>query len=795
MPKYLPSDPLFAVQWHLLNTGTTPGAIAGFDINVVRVWPDYTGQGVLVTATEAGMDETHPDLIKNYRPDLSWNLATRQPGSAAAVPGDPAYNHGTPVLGLIGATEGNGIGGVGVAWNSQLAMHLMDFNTFADDLDISQVLFSAQQVIASQTDIWSNSWGLGGAPFYQTGNSAAIHDMLRDVATLGRDGLGTITVFSAGNDSLEYYDTNYRPTSHQPYAITVGAIEQNGKPAIYTTPGSSVLISAPGSNPASIVTTDRQGEEGYNTTPGNQGDYTDQEGAFFNGTSAAAPIVSGVIALLLEANPTLSYRDVQEILAYSAKRTHFLPQPIDNTVNGAPDWNGGGLLHGYAYGFGTIDALAAVRLAESWQKTSTVHSLALRTADSASDPDLVVNTGETRTTEVRFNAPARAEYITVNLDLTSHTLDQVSVFLVSPSGTTSPLLMRPPASDENGTAASLPVHLVDTLGSVRHWGENIAGTWTLRIENTTTGTPVTLHDWSITAYSPDNAGPGTQIFTDEFATMAMLQPWRSELITAKGQHLNAAAVTSDITLDLTLGSGVLAGVNVTLQDPADFLNITSGDGHDTLKGNARDNQFLSGRGHDTLYGEEGIDAARFIRPLDQYRIDTTDQGVVVQGLAHGGESSTTLNSIELLVFKDQVKLAQTPDNPYGFNEHVYLERNPDVAQAIAYGQLSSGYEHFELWGRTEGRTPTVLFDEQRYLTQNPDVAQAVATHATTSGYQHYLQHGWSEGRAASPWFNSAAYLNSNPDVAHAQIDPLSHYLAFGVHEGRSIVAYDDAFWV
>ena len=58
MPSYIPSDPLFPVQWHLLNTGNTIGSIAGFDINVVRVWPDYSGAGVLVTATEAGMDET-----------------------------------------------------------------------------------------------------------------------------------------------------------------------------------------------------------------------------------------------------------------------------------------------------------------------------------------------------------------------------------------------------------------------------------------------------------------------------------------------------------------------------------------------------------------------------------------------------------------------------------------------------------------------------------------------------------------------------------------------------------------
>ena len=797
MPSHIPSDPLFPVQWHLLNTGTTIGSIAGFDINVVRVWPDYSGAGILVTATEAGMDETHPDLIRNYRQDLAWNLPHRTQGSAAATPGDDAHNHGTPVLGLIGATEGNDLGGVGIAFNSSLSMHLMDFRANTNDKDLSQILFSAEQIIASQADVWNNSWGLAEQPFYHSENSAVFHGMTQNVVQQGRGGLGTIIVFSAGNEGLLAYDTNYSPNGNSPYIITVAAMAQNGTPAVYSTPGSSVLISAPGSEPASIVTTDRQGEDGYNKDPGVAGNYTTTEDSYFNGTSAAAPIASGVAALILSANPNLGYRDVQEILAYSAKRSHFLPQPTNNTINGADDWNGGGLMHGYVYGFGAIDALAAVRLAESWHKTSTLQNLIIRDSIPADSGTLSIAAGQTLTSQVRFDAPARVEHVLTTLDLSTEQLQNVSVILVSPNGTESPLLLRPPAIDEEGNPVTLTTRLADTLSSVRHWGENAAGTWTLRIENHSTDATVTLNDWSLHAHTLANRGPAPQIFTDEFATFAMLQSERATLNSLQGQTLNAAAVTQDTTIDLTTGNAIIAGVNTTLSDPENFFNVYAGDGNDHLIGNTRDNILMAGRGNDYVDGGQGVDALRFVRSAEQYAVETTTSGLNVTSLAHATEGTDTLENIEILFFNDQVRLANAPDasNTFGVDEKIYLERNPDVAHAVANGWVTSGQAHYEAWGQLEWRAPTVLFDEARYLALNPDVADAVARNHLTSGYQHYSLYGWTEGRNPSVWFDTNAYLDANPDIKAAGVNPLNHYLAYGIHEGRQIVANIDELWL
>lgn len=166
---------------------------------------------------------------------------------------------------------------------------------------------------------------------------------------------------AGGNDRLNGGNTNYLSISNNRYSITVGAINavtdlgllQTGS-APFSNPGASILVSAPGSN---IASTSRVIQNDNGSVFG--ADITTAEG-----TSFATPIISGVIALMLEANPNLGYRDVQEILALSAKQ---ITDP--NTTwqdNGATDWNGGAMHVSNDYGFGEVDALAAVNN-EEWR--------------------------------------------------------------------------------------------------------------------------------------------------------------------------------------------------------------------------------------------------------------------------------------------------------------------------------------------------------------------------------------------------------------------------------------------
>ncbi len=311
----LPADPLFPFQWHLLNVGQDPcepfgtcvNGTPGVDVNVVDVWDDYTGTGVKLAIMEWSVEITHPDVAANYDASV---------GDGA---GDDS-THGTPVLGLAAAVEGNGVGGVGGAYQATAAR--IGFGNTGD---------ASIEEVAQWADVASRSGG---------GFSAEKKELL---ATQGRGGLGTINFQSAGNGRTQGWHINISPDRSSRHGIVVGSIDFFGVYSGYSNPGSSLLVMAPGEFAIAPV---RQG------TGPDGGDY-----ALFSGTSAAAPVAAGVGALVLEANPALGYRDVQEIFAYAARQTD-LSDPDAWATNDAGNWNGGGLPVSLDYGFGLIDAHA-----------------------------------------------------------------------------------------------------------------------------------------------------------------------------------------------------------------------------------------------------------------------------------------------------------------------------------------------------------------------------------------------------------------------------------------------------
>jgi subtilisin-like proprotein convertase family protein len=660
----LPTDPLFGVQWHLNNTGQITDAVAGQDINVIGVWPDYTGQGIVVAVFDDGFDQTHPDLIANYRADLSWDFILDIPGAQQGASDD---GHGTAVAGLIGASANNQAGGVGVAWNATLI-------GYRQPDEVAEAFLKAViRMLDVGADISSNSWGTGGALAFaeQSGQPSLVESAL-SLATNGREGLGTVVLFSAGNNRAKgVNNTNYDPSKNIPYAIVVAAGKADGLITSYSTPGASILEAAPGSDPASIVTTDWQGADGYNKSPGEAGNYTDRasdsfniEDTFFDGTSASAPIAAGVVALMLEANVGLGYRDIQEILVYSSKRAVFLDATdVQSDVNQAVDWNGGGLLTGYDFGFGNIDAHAAVRLAESWQKTSTTNNLALIDGVVLT-PTLAINAGDQAQAVAVFTQDNRVEQITVHIDLETDRLQDVRLELVSPGGTRSILIDQPPllgVPGDGGTVdwMALPKNVVFTLNTVRNWGESLEGEWTLLVTNAATGALVTLNNWSIKAYAADSAAPTVQIFTDEFATFAALDASRLSIESADGADLNASAVTADLMFDLSGGSSYIGGVEVLLVEAQAFHRLLAGDGDDQLIGNALDNQLMGGRGSNLIDGGAGSDTALYIGGRSYYSVQLTEQGYKVVSNVLSGGGSDELVDIELFNFGTTSLLAKS----------------------------------------------------------------------------------------------------------------------------------------
>ena len=261
-----PDDPLFIRQWHLDRTATLDALI---DLNVGPVWDDYTGRGVRVAVIDRPVESTHPDLDGNY---VGITFPTE------------GHAHGTQVAGLI-AAERNGEGGVGVAYGAV----------------ITGLGGSTSAVIdAAQYDVANISLGT----LFIWDRTTDWKDEYANAADNGRDGLGTIVVVASGNNRMGNLDANLSPFTAHRHTIVVGAVGKSGLVSDYSSEGATLTVVAPSSSPGGsngITTTDLVGSDGAD-----HGDYT----SLFGGTSAATPMVSGVVALMLEANPDLGWRDV-----------------------------------------------------------------------------------------------------------------------------------------------------------------------------------------------------------------------------------------------------------------------------------------------------------------------------------------------------------------------------------------------------------------------------------------------------------------------------------------------------
>ncbi|TCT05491.1 S8 family serine peptidase [Aquabacter spiritensis] len=770
--RYLPLDPLFAQQWHLYNWGQDilglpqdPGAYRN-DINVTGVWTDYTGKGVTVGVEDDGFQGSHPDLAANYLADLSYNLMTDLPGAAVA-------SHGTATMGLIVAAQ-NGQGGVGVAYDAQAIGY-----SSAGFAELPyNFIKAAAHMLADGVDVSSNSWGMESRTLFA---SAPLQTMFNNTAQtlvqIGRDGLGTVTVFSAGNGRAAFENTIFTPTGSSPYVISVAAANIDGTVTSYSTPGPGILVAAPGSGGAatgtakdiaSIVTTDLLGTPGFNREE--DGDYTNVSGGSagsvgFNGTSASAPIVAGVVALMLEANPLLGYRDVQEILAYSAKT----PAEVATwSANSATDWNGGGRLYNNDLGFGLVDALAAVRLAETWQKQSTFANITKQTGSFTSGP-LVLDSNTTRSLTLGFQEAVRVQHATLAIDIimgAGADLADVSLTLSGPGGHTSTVFLD--ASLYPPFTSSALTQLTYTFDTLHNWGEiSNSGQWTLTVNNANAA-EVRL-DASLVLLG-DAAGAGeTFIYTDDYARLGAAEADRAILgATTVGPHtLNAAAVTSDTTIDLSQHMATIAGVATTIGSSMVFASLVTGDGNDTLVGDAGDTTVFSGRGINTVDGGAGADTLWLLKGVGEY----LQAGYGTEIVLYGAASQDILTGIEALKFADGTLTFGT--DPM-VNEVFYAFRNPDLFAAGVVADV-----HYADVGWREGLDPNAWFDTSAYLAKNPDVAAA-----GINPLVHYEQNGWWEGRDPSVNFDVSLYLAFNPDVAAAGMDPLLHYLQYGIVEGR-----------
>ena len=501
MDNVLPNDPLFSQQWHLNNTGQS-GGTPGEDINVLPAWDIATGDGVVIGFVDGAIDLSHPDLNNNQNSldfeggydfvedkEISSRLLQRGVGFGAILATAlnagldvenlegfrfldlPTDVHGTAVAGIAVASS-NDQGITGVAYNASFSPLRIQFDEEIAPDNLDAQIAGALSYKNQDIDIYNSSWRIP-FPILPLGESTA--QALETAITDGRDGLGNIFVFAAGNNAEEGGNANYYPLTNSRYTITVGALDHNGVRPSYSNPGASLLISTYGGDDEGILTTDIQGENDFDTS-----DYTE----FFR-TSAATPIVSGVIALMLEVNPDLTWRDVQHILVETA---------VKNDPNN-PDWaeNGAGYSVNHNYGFGSIDATAAVTLAQNWQTVEPEFSISSDVINiDASVPD---NNPDGITSSINIEEDLTIESIEIvtDADLVQEDLE---VVLTSPDGTQSILSANDLNSNQEGTWA---------FTSLRHWGESSTGEWNLRVVDSEKSSSKTLWDsWQLNFYGTNN---------------------------------------------------------------------------------------------------------------------------------------------------------------------------------------------------------------------------------------------------------------------------------------------------
>ena len=553
-------------------------------INLQPAWAaGYTGAGVTINIVDDGPDQTHPDFSGKY--DALGSCPTHTTGS-----------HGTTTA-AIALAAGNDQCSRGVAYGATLSKCGMNGNTVTN-------MFIGNM---GRNHISSNSWGidpctalassgrrklrqrqLQGCPFAATAASGTspcsafqcagaswtsppstcntvistycqnIYNydadgecaswthlwmtcaythlpwlnkrVLQRGVLEGRSGRGIVYVMSSGNENSVGEDVNMEMYLHSRFTITVGATDKLGLHSYYSVTGSSLFISAPGGD------TTQHGSSWHVARNSAGGGGCAEQG---QGTSYACPVVSGVVALMLQANPLLGWRDVQGILAATTSRN-------DPT---SPLWttNAAGFIHNIKYGFGMVDAGAAVAAALSW----TNWGIERRIIASSSQQLTVPYDGSTLSTSVTVGAQSQAwaiEWIEIFLNLDHSSRGDLQLELTSPSGTHSVLIPgpRPETSNppvegcsaaadtcefDNDGACDNPEYCdcdyVDCLAanwvgengqpslymprfnwkmtSVRSWGESPVGTWTLairdrRLANGPNVNSSTLHSWNLLIY-------------------------------------------------------------------------------------------------------------------------------------------------------------------------------------------------------------------------------------------------------------------------------------------------------
>ncbi|XP_045696264.1 proprotein convertase subtilisin/kexin type 5 isoform X1 [Phyllostomus hastatus] len=484
------NDPKWPSMWYMHCSDNTHPCQS--DMNIEGAWKrGYTGKNIVVTILDDGIERTHPDLMQNYDALASCDVNGNDLDPMPRYDASNENKHGTRCAGEVAAAANNSHCTVGIAFNAKIGGVRMLDGDVTDMVEAKSVSFNPQHV-----HIYSASWGPDDDGKTVDGPAPLTRQAFENGVRMGRRGLGSVFVWASGNGGRSKDHCSCDGYTNSIYTISISSTAESGKKPWYLEECSSTLATTYSSGESydkKIITTDLRQRCTDNHT----------------GTSASAPMAAGIIALALEANPFLTWRDVQHVIVRTSRAGHL----------NANDWktNAAGFKVSHLYGFGLMDAEAMVMEAEKWTTVPQQH--------------VCVESTDRQIKTIRPNSAVRSiykasgcsdnpnhhvnylEHVVVRITITHPRRGDLAIYLTSPSGTRSQLL-----------ANRLFDHSMEGFKNwefmtIHCWGELAAGDWILEVYDTPSQlrnfkTPGKLKEWSLVLYgtsvqpySPTNEFP------------------------------------------------------------------------------------------------------------------------------------------------------------------------------------------------------------------------------------------------------------------------------------------------